>query len=176
MRGACYVVRVKGIASAATLRLRMAGEVSRRAANSSAFIAKDVVPLLLGQLRCGTDRVAAGDGRPAGHEAPVVIPVADQLVVEQHFHGGKLARQPLKRKRNAAHAGPVFERSSAKHNEHPDDEGGHLGPARWPRGRKQFHDGRHGKEAEEKLQTPSLKADAIPAGFSSLILRVLHSP
>ncbi len=53
-------------------------------------------------------RKKARDGRHVSHEAPVVAPLADHMIIEKHFHGEKLARQPLERKGNAVRGEPVW--------------------------------------------------------------------
>ena len=63
---------------------------------------EDVVKLLLRRLGRAADRVAALNGRHVGDATPVVVPMADHMVVEERFHDGKLAQPWEKLKRNAA--------------------------------------------------------------------------
>jgi hypothetical protein len=63
---------------------------------------EDVMEFPLRLFRRGANRVTTVNRRDVGDVTAVVVPVTDDLIIEERFHGGNLAHEPGGRKPKSA--------------------------------------------------------------------------
>jgi len=55
---------------------------------------ENIVEFVLRFFRRAANRVAAVNGRNVGDETPVVVPMTNDLIIEERFHAANLTHEP----------------------------------------------------------------------------------
>lgn len=69
---------------------------------------ENIVEFALRFFRRAANRVAAVNGRNVGDITPVVVPMTDDMIIEERFHVGNLTHEPGERKWKDALVEPVL--------------------------------------------------------------------